>query len=65
MYNKKKSRLHVDVTQNKAFFDDLAQLICMYGQSLRGLVVITQAVLSDPGLLSWAEREEWFPLWSN
>lgn len=41
------------------------QFICMYGQSLWGHVVITQPVLCDPGLLTWVEREGWFPLWSN
>lgn len=41
------------------------QLICMYDQSLWGHIVITQTVLSDPGLLSWVEREGWLPLRSN
>lgn len=52
------SRLHVDVTQssNKQLWWIEPSLICMYGQSLRGHVVITQAVLCDPGLLSWAEK---------
>lgn len=56
----------MDVTQQKVTLWSIGPLlICMYGQSLRGHAVITQAVLSDPGLLSWAEKEEWFPLWSN
>lgn len=44
---------------------DRTELICMYGQSLWGHVVITQPVLCDPGPLSWVEREGWFPLWRN
>lgn len=34
------------------------QLISMYDQSLWGHIVITQTVLSDPGLLSWVKERD-------